>query len=201
MSTQLTVDVDTLRHEVQKKYAEVATDPSQEFHFHTGRKMAERLGYPDEVLDRLPERVIESFAGVGNPFSLGTIEPGQNVVDIGCGCGFDCIVAAQYAQDTGQVLGVDMTQEMLDKANENRRLMGLQNVEFRFGYAEELPLDDAWADVVISNGAINLCPDKEQAFGEAFRVLKPGGRLMLSDIITYKPVPQGAKESIDLWTA
>ncbi len=200
MATKTTVDIDTLRSEVQKKYAEVAADPSQEFHFHTGRPMAERLGYPPDVLDRLPERVVESFAGVGNPFSVGDIEPGEKVVDVGSGSGFDCIVAAQYVQESGRVIGVDMTHEMLDKADANRRLMGLDNTEFRPGYAEELPVDDAWADVVISNGVFNLCPDKERAFGEAFRVLRPEGRLMLADIITYKPVPQGAKENIYLWT-
>ena len=196
-----TVDVDILRTEIQKKYAEVATEPSKEFHFHTGRPMAGMLGYPKELLDGLPASVVESFAGVGNSFSLGAIEPGESVVDIGSGSGFDCIVAAQHVQDTGRVIGVDMTHEMLDKANESRASMGLENVEFRFGYAEALPVDDAWADVVISNGVINLCPDKETAFREVYRVLKPGGRLMLADIVTYKPVPQGAKENIDLWTA
>ena len=201
MADSVTVNVDTLRSEVQKKYAEVATDPTREFHFHTGRRQAEKLGYPADILDKLPARVVEPFAGVGNPFSLGTVEPRQRVVDIGCGCGFDCIVAAQYVGDDGRVVGVDMTQEMLDKADGNRRLMGLENIEFRFGYAEELPVEDEWADVVISNGVINLCPDKKQAFREAFRVVKPGGRLMLAEIVTYKPVPQSAKEDIDLWTA
>ena len=195
------VDVDTLRTEIQKKYAEVATEPSKEFHFHTGRPMAERLGYPSGLLDKLPARVVESFAGVGNPSSVGAIEPGESVVDIGSGSGFDCIAAAQHVEHTGRVISVDMTHEMLDKANENRASMGLENVEFRFGYAESLPVDDAWADVVISNGVINLCPDKEAAFREVGRVLKPGGRLMLAEIVTYKPVPQGAKENIDLWSA
>jgi arsenite methyltransferase len=200
-TTRATVDVSTLRIEVQKKYAEVATAPGGTFHFHTGRKLAEMLGYPAELLDRLPERVVESFAGVGNPFSLGEIAPGQRVVDIGSGSGFDCIISAHHVGEAGHVIGVDMTPEMLKKANDNRRLTGLNNVEFRKGYAEELPVEDEWADAVISNGVINLCPDKEQAFREAFRVLKPGGRLLIADIITYKPVPQGAKENIDLWTA
>lgn len=201
MTTNITVDVDILRTEIQKKYAEVATDPTLEFHFHTGRKLANMLGYPEDILDQLPKQVVESFAGVGNPFSVGTIEPGERVVDIGSGSGFDCIIAAQHVLDDGYVIGVDMTPEMLEKADNNRRLVGLDNTEFRQGYVEELPVEDAWADVVISNGVINLCPDKLQAFKEAFRVLKPGGRLMLADIVTYKPVPQGAKESIDLWTA
>ena len=201
MATKTTVDVDSLRTEVKKKYAEVAVEPEAKFHFHTGHRLAEILAYPEEVLDKLPARVIESFAGVGNPFSLGTIDPRQRVVDIGCGSGFDSIIAAQYVKNSGRVIGIDMTQEMLDKATENRTLMGLDNVEFRFGYAEALPVDDAWADVVISNGVFNLCPDKDQAFKEALRVLRPGGRLMLADFITLKPVPQGAKEDIDLWTA
>ena len=201
MTTNVPVNVDTLRNEIQKKYAEVADNPTNEFHFHTGIKLAKMLGYPEDALEKLPEQVVESFAGVGNPFSMGTIEPGEKVVDIGSGSGFDCIIAAQHVLDSGYVIGVDMTHEMLEKADNNRRLVGLDNTEFRQGYVEELPVQDAWADVVISNGVINLCPDKLQAFKEAFRVLKPGGRLMLADIITYKPVPQEAKESIDLWTA
>ena len=201
MTTKITVDVGVLRSEVQKKYAEVATDPSKEFHFHTGRKMADLLGYPEEVMDSLPERAIESFAGVGNPFSLGMIEAGERVVDIGCGSGFDSLIAAYYVREDGRVIGVDMTREMLDKAEDNGRAAGFDNTEFRFGYAEDLPVDDAWADVVISNGVLNLCPDKDKALSEAFRVLRPGGRFMLADIITHKPVPQGAKEDIDLWTA
>jgi arsenite methyltransferase len=200
MVTNVAVDVDTLRREVQRKYAEVASDPTQQFHFHTGRRLAEMLGYPSEILDGLPERVMESFAGVGNPFSLGAIEPGERVVDVGSGSGFDCIVAAQYAKGNGRVIGVDMTPEMLKKAEESRRVMGLRSLEFRHGYAEQLPVDDGWADVVISNGVINLVPDKARAFREIYRVLRPGGRLMLADIVTYKPVPQSAKEDIGLWT-
>jgi SAM-dependent methyltransferase len=202
VATKTNVNADTLRGEIQKKYAEVAADPTtKQFHFHTGRPLAEMLGYPGEVLDKLPDRVVESFAEVGNPFSLGAIEPGQRVLDIGCGSGFDCIIAAHFVQEGGRVVGVDMTQEMLDRANENRRLMGLDNTGFRFGLAEELPAENEWADVVISNGVINLCPDKEKVFKEAIRVLKPGGRLMLADIITRKPVPQGARDDVDLWTA
>ena len=201
MTTRTTVDEDVLRTAVQKKYAEVATNPDQKFHFHSGRKLVEMLAYPEEMVNRMPERAIESFAGVGNPFSLGTIDPGHKIVDIGSGGGFDCITAALYVKDQGKVVGVDMTQEMLQKAEENRDLMGLNNLEFRSGYAEKLPVEDGWANVVISNGVINLCPDKEQAFKEAFRVLKPGGRLMVADIVTYKPVSQGAKEDIDLWAA
>ena len=201
MTTKTAPDVDVLRSEIQKKYAEVATGPGRTFHFHTGRPLAEMLGYPAHIVDGLPDQVVESFAGVGNPLGLGTIDPGHRVVDIGSGSGFDCVVAARYVGERGRVVGVDMTREMLDKAEENRVAVGLDNIEFRFGYAEELPVEDSWADVVTSNGVINLCPDKDLAFQEAFRVLKPGGRLMLSDIVTYKPVPKSAKEDVDLWTA
>ena len=200
MATDITVDVDTLRSEVRKKYAKVASEPTKEFHFHTGRRMADMLGYPDDILDRLPPQVIESFTGVGNPFSIGTIEPGETVIDVGSGSGFDCIIAAQYTGEGGRVIGVEMTQDMLDKANRNRQKMGLDNVEFRSGYAENIPVEDRWADVAISNGVINLCPDKERVFREIFRVLRTGGRLLLADIVTRKPVSTGAKENIDLWT-
>ncbi len=201
LTTESSVDVDVLRDEVKKKYAEVATDSTKTFHFHTGRPLANALGYQSDIVDRLPEEVVQSFAGVGNPFSVGVIEPGDTVIDVGSGSGFDCIVAAQAVGESGTVIGVDMTTEMLEQADNNRRLTGLDNVEFRMGYAEELPVEDGRADIAISNGVINLCPDKGRVFKEMFRVLKSGGRLLLSDIITHKPVPQGAKEDIDLWTA
>ncbi len=201
MSTRTGVDIEALREGVRKKYAQVATTPGQTFHFHTGRPLAEALGYPQEILRGLPEAVVETFAGVGNPFSLGPIAPGEKVVDVGSGSGFDCIVAAHYVQGQGKVIGVDMTPEMLDKAEANCRLVGLDNLELRFGYAEALPVEDAWADVVISNGVINLCPDKGRVFREVFRVLKPGGRLLLADIVTHKEVPESARADIDLWAA
>ena len=201
MATKATVDVEVLRAEIQSKYAEVANDPTREFHFHTGRKLAQMLGYPEEIVDALPDRVVESFAGVGNPFSVGSVEAGERVVDVGSGSGFDSIIAARYAGDGGRVIGIDMTQEMLDKADESRALVGLDNVEFRQGFAESLPVEDAWADVVQSNGVANLCPDKGRVFAEMFRVLRPGGRLNLADIVTHKPVPQEAREDVDLWTA
>lgn len=201
MTTKTAPDVDVLRSEAQKKYAEVAAGPGRAFHFHTGRPLAEMLGYPAHIVDDLPDQVVESFAGVGNPLGLGTIDPGHKVVDIGSGSGFDCVVAGRYVGERGRVVGVDMTREMLAKAEENHLAVGLDNIEFRFGYAEELPVDDSWADVVTSNGVINLCPDKDLAFQEAFRVLKPGGQLMLADIVTYKPVPKSAKEDVNLWTA
>ena len=201
MTSQVSIDVGALRHEVQVKYAEVALMPTKEFHFHTGRPMAERLGYPADVLDAMPEECVESFAGVGNPFSLGEIRPGETVVDVGCGAGFDSLVARHMVGMEGKVFGVDMTPEMLRKARRNARRMEASNVTFRKGLAEKLPIPDATADVVISNGAINLVPDKAAALKETRRVLKPGGRLYLADIVVHKPVPDGARQNVDLWTA
>ena len=191
------VDVGSLRQAVQAKYSEVATEPTKGFHFHTGRPLALRLGYSEEMLDDMPPACVESFAGVNNPFSLGAIGAGETVVDVGCGAGFDTLVAAGMVGSGGAVIGVDMTAEMLQKARHNAELAGAANVSFREG----LPIADGTADVVISNGVFNLVPDKRAALGETFRVLRPGGRLYLSDIVLHKEVPDEAKENIDLWTA
>ncbi len=200
MATKVPVNIDALHLEVKLKYAEVALKPTNEFHFHTGRPLAQKLGYSEVVLDGLPDECVESFAGVGNPFSLGGIRPGETVVDVGSGAGFDSLVAGRMVGATGSVVGIDMTPEMLRKARTNAELMKASNVSFREGLAEKLPVSDEFADVVISNGIINLVPDKEAAVKELFRVLKPGGNLYLADIIVHKPVPDGAKENIDLWT-
>lgn len=203
MSEKVTVpnvDVPALRKAVQSEYAVVAEKPDQGFHFHTGRPLAKILEYPDTWLDGLPENVIESLAGTGNPFSLGEIRPGEHVVDIGCGAGFDSFLAAGFVGDAGKVIGVDMTPEMLRKARGAAAELGLPQLEFKEGFAEELPVPDGWADVVISNGVINLCPDKPGLFGGIFRALKPGGRIQIADILVDKPVPQEAKSEIDLWT-
>jgi SAM-dependent methyltransferase len=192
--------VDALHSEVQIKYREVALSPGKGFHFQTGRALAQRLGYPETFLDRLPPKCVESFAGVGNPFSLGPIAPGEAVVDVGSGAGFDSLMAGEMVGDAGTVTGVDMTREMLRKARANARLMGASNVTFREGLAERLPIEDASADVVISNGVVNLVPNKEGALKEMLRVLKPGGRLYLSDIVVHKPVPEAARQNIELWT-
>lgn len=194
------VDLETLRHEIRKEYAEVASNPHKGFHFYTGRKLAKMLGYEDSWLNAIPESAVESFAGTGNPFSLGEIKLGEHVIDVGSGAGFDSLIAARFVGLIGQVIGVDMTPEMLEKARISAAKAGLNNVEFRKGYAEALPVSDLWADVVISNGVINLCPDKSVVFKEIFRVLKPGGRIQIGDILVQKAVPDSAKEDIELWT-
>jgi SAM-dependent methyltransferase len=201
MAKETPVDPVALREEVKAKYQEVAVDPYGEYHFHTGRPLAKRLGYDDTLVDPLPDAAVESFAGVGNPFSLRTLSPGEKVVDIGSGGGFDVFIAAQQVGPEGQLVGIDMTPEMLDKSRQTAREMGLSNVEFREGLIEEMPVEDGWADVVISNGVINLCADKELVFDEIRRVLKPGGRLQFADIANGAPVPDAAVKDIDLWTA
>lgn len=194
------VDVSELRAQVQLKYAEVATTPEKGFHFHTGRPLASMLGYPSELVDSLPDQVVESFAGVNNPFSVGDLHPGEVVLDVGSGAGFDTILAARMVGPTGRVVGVDMTPQMRAKAAANTSLVGLSNVEFRDGLAEAVPLPDETVDVIISNGVINLCPDKLAVYEELYRVLKPGGRLQISDVVVQKEVPAQCKLDIDLWT-
>lgn len=194
------VDVEVLRCEIQNEYAEVAEHPDKGFHFHTGRKLAQVLEYEMDLLDGVPESAIESFAGTGNPFSLGRIPAGSKVVDIGSGAGIDSLIAANMVGSEGQVIGIDMTAQMLDKARQSAADGGFDQVEFREGFAEALPVEDGWADVIISNGVMNLCPDKQKAFGELHRILKPGGKLQIADILVAKEVPRDAKKRIDLWT-
>ena len=191
--------VETLREEISHEYAQVAQFPELGFHFHTGRRLAELLEYRQEWLQELSEEVIESFAGTGNPFLLGELKPGNNIVDAGCGAGLDCLIAASMVAADGKVIGVDMTTEMLEKARKNAANSGVRNVSFKQGLIEQLPIENRWADVIISNGVINLSPDKEKVFAEMYRVLKPGGRLHIADISVQKAVPENAKRNIDLW--
>jgi len=200
MAEDVLVDAEALREQVRDKYREVATDPNRSFHFHTGRALAARLGYDAAAVDALPDRAVESFAGVGNPFSLRTLRPGERVVDVGSGAGFDSFIAAGQVGPEGRVVGVDMTLEMLDKSRSTADAVGLAQVEFREGLAEELPIEDGWADAVISNGVINLCADKRKVFDEIYRVLHPGGWLQFADIANGRPVPPEALRDIDLWT-
>lgn len=200
MSEQTLVDAEALREQVKDKYREVAVDPHRTFHFHTGRPLAARLGYEQDAVDALPDAAVESFAGVGNPFSLRRLQPGERVVDVGSGAGFDSFIAAGQVGSDGHVVGVDMTPEMLAKSRSTAAALGLDHAEFRDGLAEQLPVEDGWADVIISNGVINLCADKQAVFLELFRVLKPGGRLQFADIANGRPVPPEALRDIDLWT-
>ena len=200
-SAEPVVDADALRDQVKLKYRDVATNPEQEFHFHTGRALSQRLKYDEAITSRIPDPAVESFAGVANPFSLRDLQAGEKVVDLGSGAGFDCFVASALVGDEGEVVGVDMTEEMLNKSRALADDMGLNNIEFRDGLLEELPVEDVWADVAISNGVINLCSDKKKVMAEIYRILKPGGYLQFADIANSKPVPQAAVENIDLWTA
>jgi len=200
MNTELPVDPAALREEVKSKYRDVARNPNGEHHFHTGRPLARRLGYNASLVDAMPDAAVESFAGVANPFSLRDLDPGEKVVDAGSGGGFDCFVAAHQVGPQGKVVGIDMLPEMLEKSRATADLMGLKQIEFREGLLEQIPVQDRWADVVISNGVINLCADKKQVFSELWRVLRPGGRLQFGDIANGKPVPAGALRDIELWT-
>ena len=194
------VDVDVLREAIQKTYTDVATDAEQEFIFPTGRPWAQELGYPEPELSRVPDASVESFAGVANHWPLGRIEPGSIVLDLGCGAGTDLLIAAEMTGPAGRVIGVDMTASMLDRARASAAEMGVTNVELHESLIEALPLDDASVDVVISNGVIDLVPDKDAVLDEIDRVLRPGGRLQVADIVIHHEVSEDARSRIDLWT-
>ncbi len=195
------VDREALRAQIRSKYRAVATAPGGPYHFHTGRPLASRLGYEPSDVEGLPDEAVESFAGVANPFSLRPLEAGERVLDVGSGAGFDSFVAAARVGEGGFVVGIDMTPEMLDKARASAAALGVANVEFRPGLAEQLPVEDGWADAVISNGVINLCADKRPVFAEIRRALRPGGWLQFADIANGRPVPPEALRDIDLWTS
>ena len=184
----------------QREYTEVASDPSRGFHFNTGLAATEMTEYDPELVGRIPESVVASFAGMGNPFSLGELSAGEYVVDFGAGAGLDTLIAGEMVGPDGMVIGVDMTVAMIEKGRAAATDMGIDQVEFREGFAESLPVPDEWADVIISNGVVNLAPDKSLVLKEMFKVLRPGGRLQIADITVSKAVPEGAKRDIDLWT-
>jgi arsenite methyltransferase len=192
--------VQILRDEIAREYTDVAHDPGRGYHFNVGRQALATNGYRDEWLDGVPEDVIESFAGTGNPFAMGMPSEGEYVVDVGSGAGLDGHIAAKAVGPSGHVIGVEMTDAMLEKARQGIADAAIGNLEVRQGYAESLPVPDGWADLVISNGSANLSPDKSLVFGEMFRVLRPGGRLQIADITVKRPVPEAAKRNIDLWT-
>ncbi len=201
MASQSSLDVKALRKQVKDKYREVAMSPDGDYHFHTGRAAAARCAYSKQDYAELPDAAVESFAGVANPFALRDLEAGETVVDLGSGAGFDCFVAANRVGRDGRVIGIDMTEEMLEKSRSTAAALNMWQLEFKEGYLEDLPIADDSVDVVISNGVINLCPDKRKVFAEILRVLKPGGVLQFADIANSKPVPQTAVDNIDLWTA
>ena len=189
-----------LRAAIMKEYAQVALDPHKGYHFHTGCDAADRIGNDASLYAALPAETIASFAGTGNPFMLGPINEGDVVVDVGSGSGFDSLIASRMVGPEGKVVGIDMTAEMLRKARTGAEKMGAGNVEFREGLADDIPLPDEFADVVISNGVLNLSLDKMKTLREWYRILKPGGRLYIGDILIEKEVPQSALDDISLWT-
>lgn len=199
MPVDIEIDVELLKSEIKKTYASVSDEPEKDFVFPTGRPWAEDLDYPSELAN-VPDTAVESFAGVANPFSLGRLQPGERVLDLGSGAGTDALVAAQMVGASGRVTGIDMTPEMLERARQSAEAMGAANVEFVEGEVETLPFPDESFDVVISNGVIDLVPDKDAVFREIFRVLEPGGRIQIADVTIQNPVSEEGKRDIDLWT-
>jgi len=201
MSTaEVPVDVDVLRDEIRKTYTDVSTEQEREFIFPTGREWARELGYPEPELSRVPDATVESFAGVANHWPLGRVEAETVVLDLGCGAGTDLLIAAQMTGPRGRAIGIDMTPAMLDRARASAEAMGLVNVELHEALIESLPIDDASVDLVISNGVIDLVPNKDAVFDEIDRVLAPGGRLQIADVVIRHEVSEDARKRIDLWT-
>jgi SAM-dependent methyltransferase len=199
MAVEIEIDVDLLKSEIKKTYSSVSQEPSKDFVFPTGRAWAEDLGYPEELAN-VPELAVESFAGVANPWTMGRLAGGERVLDLGSGAGTDSLVAAQMVGEHGSVTGIDMTPEMLTKARSAASEMNASNVQFVESEAERLPFPDESFDVVISNGVIDLVPDKDAVFAELFRVLVPGGRMQIADVTIQNPVSAEGRRNIDLWT-
>ena len=199
-ASEIPVDIVVLREEIRRTYTDVSDDQEQEFIFPTGRSWAQELGYPEPELERVPDATVDSFAGVANHWTLGAIDPGAVVLDLGCGSGTDLLIAAQMTGPGGRAIGVDMTPAMLERARASARAMGLENVELQESLVETLPVEDASVDVVISNGVIDLVPDKDAVFAEIDRVLRPGGRLQVADVVIHKELSEDARARIDLWT-
>ena len=199
VASKVDIDVQLLKSEIRKTYASVSEEPEKDFVFPTGRTWAEDLDYPEE-LSAVPDTAVESFAGVANPFSLGRLAPGEDVLDMGCGAGTDTLIAAQMVAPAGRVTGIDMTPEMLSRAGAAAAEMRAENVVFVEGDVESLPFDTESFDVVISNGVIDLIPDKDAGFSELFRVLRPGGRIQIADVTIQNPVSEEGRRDIDLWT-
>jgi arsenite methyltransferase len=199
MAVEADIDVDLLKSEIKKTYSSVSDEPGRDFIFPTGRAWAEDLGYPAELAN-VPDSAVESFAGVANPWTMGRLSAGERILDLGSGAGTDSLVAAQMVGANGRVTGIDMTAPMLAKARAAAAEMGVANVEFVEGEAERLPFSDASVDVVISNGVIDLVPDKDAVFAELYRVLVPGGRMQIADVTIQNPVSEEGRRKIDLWT-
>jgi len=199
MAVDAELDVELLKSEIKKTYSSVSDDPDRDFIFPTGRAWAEDLEYPAELAN-VPDSAVESFAGVANPWQLGRLAAGERVLDLGSGAGTDSLIAAQMIGDTGRVTGIDMTPKMLARARAAASEMGIDNAEFVEAEAEKLPFPDASFDVVISNGVIDLIPDKDAVFAELFRVLAPGGRIQIADVTIQNPVSEEGRRDIDLWT-
>jgi SAM-dependent methyltransferase len=195
------IDVDSLRDKVQAMYQAVADEPHGTFHFEMGQDLAARLGYPDEDLANAPPEAIESFAGVGHHLALADLRDGERVIDLGSGSGTDAFLAARAVGASGEVVGIDMTDAQLAKARRLAQRHGYPNTRFEHGYIEHIPIDDGWADAVISNGVINLCSDKSAVFREIARVLAPGGRMAISDIVTERPLTEAIVCDVDLWAS
>ena len=199
MAVEVGIDVELLKCEIKNTYSRLSEEPEEDFIFPTGRAWALDLGYPPDLLARVPDRAAECFAGVANPFALGSLNPGERVLDVGSGAGTDSLVAAQMVGPEGSVIGIDMTSAMLANSRAAAAEMALP-VEFVEGEAEQLPFADETFDVVISNGVIDLVPDKDAVYAEISRVLVPGGRIQIADVTIQNPVSDEGRRNIDLWT-